>query len=394
MTTATEDQDKVSDTPETGASGQTAEQGPAAKPNHRRARLVIAIVVLAVGGLGTLGYWYFFMKGIVYTDDARLAGHLVDLAPQISGRVIDVAVKEGQYVQKGQEAFRLDPATYEAVVKQADASLLSAKANLQITQAKLDRAVNGSRPEEIKAAEAKVRRLTGEEDLARIEFDRIQNAHAKGAATQDELDRDRIAYDSARYSREEAEQDLSLLKAGTREEDIQAARAEVELANGHIAEATAALAKAQSDLAQCVVSAPFDGWVVRRWLEPGAMPVPGQPVVSLFDPCSLRVDANIEEKYLQRVAVGDEVAISIDAYPSLKLTGRVSQILLATNSQFSLVPAEGVSGTYIKVSQRVPLRIAVACPSDVLLAPGLSVEARIHVGPHAERDAVQTADDD
>jgi membrane fusion protein (multidrug efflux system) len=107
------------------------------------------------------------------------------------------------------------------------------------------------------------------------------------------------------------------------------------------------------------------------------MPLPGQPVVTVFDPSTLRVDANIEEKYLHRVEIGDEAQISIDAYPGLKLKGRVTDILRAANSEFSLVPAEGVSGTFIKVTQRVPLRLGIEAPADARLGPGLSVEVRI-----------------
>ena len=113
------------------------------------------------------------------------------------------------------------------------------------------------------------------------------------------------------------------------------------------------------------------------------MPLASQPIISLFDPATLRVDANIEEKYLHSVAVGDEAEISVDAYPSLHLTGRVAEILRATNSEFSLIPAEGVSGTFIKVTQRVPLRITVLAPPEFALGPGLSVDVRIRIGSAA-----------
>jgi len=115
------------------------------------------------------------------------------------------------------------------------------------------------------------------------------------------------------------------------------------------------------------------------------MPLASQPVISMFDPATLRVDANIEEKYLHDVAVGDEADISVDAYPALQLKGRVTEILRATNSEFSLIPAEGVSGTFIKVTQRVPLRIAVAAPPDLALGPGLSVEVKIRIGSTAAK---------
>jgi multidrug resistance efflux pump len=108
-----------------------------------------------------------------------------------------------------------------------------------------------------------------------------------------------------------------------------------------------------------------------------------QPVISMFDPTTLRVDANIEERYLHDVAVGDVADLSVDAYPSLRLHGRVTEILRAANAEFSLIPAEGVSGTFIKVTQRVPLRIAVTAPPGLALGPGLSVEVRIHSGSSA-----------
>ena len=107
--------------------------------------------------------------------------------------------------------------------------------------------------------------------------------------------------------------------------------------------------------------------------------MPGRAVLTLFDPSTLRVDANIEEKDLADIAIGDAVDIDVDAYPDLHLQGQVSKILQATNSEFSLVPAEGVSGTFIKVAQRIPLRVKILnAPANLPLGPGLSVELTIH----------------
>ena len=216
--------------------------------------------------------------------------------------------------------------------------------------------------------------------MTRLNLERAQTLFKQGSAAADELDRARTAHASAAQSSINAVQTLTLLQQGSRKEDIDAAKADVALAQSRIGEATAAVASARSDLARCIVHAPFDGWVVRRWLDPGAMPLVAQPVVSVFDPATLRVDANIEEKYLNEVAVGDTADITVDAFPGLHLQGRVIDILRATNSEFSLVPAEGVSGTFIKVTQRVPLRLAVTAPPELPLGPGLSVEVRIRVG--------------
>jgi membrane fusion protein (multidrug efflux system) len=320
------------------------------------------------------------MRGIVFTDDARISGHLVDVAPEISGRLISVAVHEGVFVRKGTVVFQLDPAIPQAALQQAEAALVSARASLRLSKALYDKAVNGTRPEEVKAAEATLKRLQDEERMAHLDFERVQSLFKGSAVSQDDFDRARTVYESAQQSRENAAQNLDLLRRGSRKEDISAAKAALEYARSSVVEVAAAVDSARSNLARCTVRAPFDGWVVRRWIDPGAMPLPAQPVISMFDPATLRVDANIEEKYLDDVAIGDTADISVDAYPSLELHGKVTEILRATNSEFSLIPSEGVSGTFIKVTQRVPLRIAVTAPSELALGPGMSVEARIHVG--------------
>jgi membrane fusion protein, multidrug efflux system len=353
---------------------------PAVTPQRRRQRILLGIAILVVLAAGVLAYWFFFMRGIVFTDDARIAGHLVDLASEINGTITDVPVHEGQFVHQGATVFQLDPTILRAALSQAEAALVSAKANLASSEAKYEKTVNGSRPEEIKAAEATTRRLQNEEELTRLNFERTQTLYKQGTMSQDDLDRARTAYESARQSRENAVQNLTLVQQGPRKEDIDAARADMEMARSRVTEAGAAVDTARSNLARVIVKAPFDGWVVRRWLDPGAMPLASQPVISMFDPATLRVDANIEEKYLHDVAIGDEADISVDAYPDLHLKGRVTEILRATNSEFSLIPAEGVSGTFIKVTQRVPLRISVSAPPELALGPGLSVEVKIHSG--------------
>jgi membrane fusion protein (multidrug efflux system) len=353
---------------------------PVARPWHRSRNILLGVGVLALIAAGVFGYWFFWMRGIVFTDDARFAGHLVDLAPEISGTIVAVPVHEGQFIRQGNVVFQLDPALLGSALKQVEAALSSARANLASSEAKYAKAVNGSRPEEIKASEATLRRLQGEEELTRTNFERVQALFKQSTVSQDDFDRARTALESAGQSREYAAQNLSLLQQGSRKEDLDVAKAEVELARSRVNEAGSAADNARSNLARCIVKAPFDGWVVRRWLDPGAMPLASQPIISMFDPATLRVDANIEEKYLHDVAIGDEVEISVDAYPSLHLKGRVAEILRATNSQFSLIPAEGVSGTFIKVTQRVPLRITVSAPSGLALGPGLSVDVKIRIG--------------
>jgi len=349
-------------------------------PSQRNKRILIGVGILVAIAAGTVGYWFFVLRGTVFTDDARLSGHLVDVAPEISGRLVEVLVHEGLSVHQGDTLFRLDPIAAQVAVRHAEAVLESAQAACAASQAKYEKTKNGSRPEEIKAAEANVNRLQSEENLAQLELDRIRKLKDEDAVPQDRLDRAKTALESAHQIRENAVQTLALFQQGFRKEDIAEAQADAELAKSHITEAETALQKARRDLEFCAVQAAFDGVVVRRWLDPGTMLMPGQPVVSLFDPATLRVDANIEEKYLEQIQIGDHVDMELDAYPDLRLTGKVTEILRATNSKFSLMPDEGVSGTFIKVSQRVPLRISVQAPEHLHLGPGLSVEVRIRTG--------------
>jgi len=343
-------------------------------------RIRIGLGSLIAIAIAVTCYWFFFLRGIVYSDDARFNGYMVDVAPTVSGRAIALFVKEGDMVHASQLLFEIDSSVQRTVVRQSESAAEAARAGLAVAKAKFERSKNGPQPEEIRAGEAVAARLQNEDALAKTELDRMQGLRKEGAGTQDQLDRAEATQESARQSHESALQNLILLRQGTRTDDLEVAKAEVQLAQDRVFEAEAAMAKAKKDFDLYSIVAPFDGHIVRRWVDPGAVVQAGQPVVSVFDPTTLRVDANIEEKDLNDVAIGNEVDIRVDAFPTLRLKGHITDILRAVNSEFSLVPSEGVSGTFIKVAQRVPLRIAVSVPKNLALGPGLSVEVYIHSG--------------
>ena len=343
-------------------------------------RPLVGASLLVVLALLATGYWLFFVRGIVYSDDARIDGDLADLAPQINGALSDVLVREGDHVTKGQPLFSLDKRGLEAAVEMTRAGAASAKADLAVQEAQLERAVNGTRPEEIQEAKARVERFAVDERFSSGELARLKDLREKNVSSQSDLDKAQAAYESAHQSLKEAEHQLNLLEEGTRPEDIKAAKATVELARGRSAEADSALRQSEVNLSYALGEAPFDGVVVRRWMHPGEAILAGQPVLTELNPATVHVSANVEEVDLDRILVGDRVDISIDSYPELRLKGRVEKILRATNSKFSLIPAEGVSGTFIKVVQRVPVWIALDNSPDFLLSPGLSVEVHIRVG--------------
>ena len=350
----------------------------AAPPRRGWWKIVGAVLFLLLLGCGAGVYWYYYMRGVVSTNDARLAGELLDLSPQIAGALIEVRVSSGDTVKKDQVLFTLDRDSLEAAVAQAEAAVASARASLDGARATLLKLTRGPRPEEIEIAEATVRHTAAQEKLATAEWNRVKALHSGNVMTQSSQDKVQTTWEAARHAHDVARTTLKLLKQGSRSEDISAAKANTALRESQLAAAEAALTLTRIRLSYTIVRAPFDGVIVRRWQDPGAILSSGRPVLTILDPASLHVDANIEEKYLNRIAIGNQVDVSVDAYPRLVLSGSLEKILRATNSQFSLIPSEGASGTYIKVAQRIPLRIKLAEYPDLPLSPGLSVVARIY----------------
>jgi membrane fusion protein (multidrug efflux system) len=348
-------------------------------PSRGGWKIVMAVLFLLALAGAAGWYWNQFMRGVVSSKDARLAGQLLDIAPQTSGTLTQVYANEGDAVQDGQLLFVLDQESCKVALAKAEASVDSARAGLAVSKAQLEKCVNGVRLEEIRIAEVVSRRTRAAETLAEAEWNRVKALHSERVMTKSAQDKVRSTWETAGYASEEADRRLALLKKGSRQEDLNAAKATMQMYQAQLTVAEAAVKLARITLAQTEVRAPFNGLVVRRWQDPGIMISPGKPVLTIMNPATLHVAANIEEKYLNRIAVGDAVDISVDAYPDIKMTGRVEKILPAANSQFSLMPSGGATGAFIKVAQRVSVRIVVDEFPNLLLGPGLSVEIRINI---------------
>jgi len=354
--------------------------------------IIIGVIILAVIGIGSLGYWWIFMKGIVSIKDARFATTIIDSSPEIAGQLSELRVSEGDKVSKGDILYKLDEEDLKARVASAQTAISVADAGIAAAQAQLDKAERGPRKEQIKSSQATVEKLKAQLRLTKLERDRLQRLVKSNSASQQQLDQANTAYETAEKSLEAAQQQLQLLEAGTRPEDIAAARAQLQLNKARLKSAQAQLHQANLALAHATVAAPFSGTVVKTWHNPGETVSPGMPVVSLADPSSLRIDANIEETDLRKIANGDLVDISVDAYPNLHLKGTVQAVMDVAQSEFSLMPSEGVSGTFIKVTQRVPLRVKLDnTPRDYYsrLGSGLSVELKIHTNSSSKNLAAK-----
>ena len=323
------------------------------KLGRRKALLWIGgLVALAAAGLGLSG---MVVSKVEKTDDAFVEGSMSMLAPQIPGRVLEVAVDQNVRVTKGELLVRLDPADYAARADRARAELQAAK----------NRVAQGAAAAASASAEAKAASI----DAARAgrERERVASLVAAGVSSSRQLDVANAAYEGA--------------IAHVRSLEL---RADAERAavgdDAPVRQAEAALAEAELALAHTELRAPFDAFVGRKNVEPGAVVQPGQPLLSLTRTDESWVIANFKETQVGRMHVGDRVQITIDAFPDRIWQGHVASFSPATGAKYALIPPEPAAGNFTKVVQRVPVKITLdEAPDAPDLAVGLSALVEVHV---------------
>ena len=352
------------------------------KTYNRFRWIVYALMFIALVVVLIFGYWYFFRRNLVTTNDARIEADTVDLSSQVPGKLVSLFVAEGDTISRGRLLFELDKTMFEASLDKAENDYATAQKSLSISEEQYQKSLNGPRPEEIQIAQSALESATEQRDLAEKEWKRADQLYKENSITQSQWEQAQSVYDLSQYNFNSARENLRLIQAGSRPEDREIARRNVELSKAQIESMQSVVRQAQINLGYASVASPFDGIVVRTWREPGSVLTQGTPVVTAFNLGSLYVSANIPETNLHQIRLGNAVAITIDAYPGVRLTGYIDQILQAANSEFSLIPSEGVSGTFIKVTQRVQLVIQFEDYTQIQslrLGPGLSVEVHIDI---------------
>jgi membrane fusion protein (multidrug efflux system) len=314
--------------------------------------MLIVPALLLIGG----GYYWLTSGGSVSTDDAFVKQDIVSVSAQVNGPIAQVFVKNGDQVQRGEVLFRIDPQPYQVALEQAQAQL--AAAQLQTTQLRTQAAGTGAD-------------IVGEQANLQIK----KNALARQRALLKQGFTTRADYEDALNEVRTAEQDVADAKA-------RAANAHAALAPGEqpqIAQAKAAVDKAKLDLERTTIRAPMDGVVENADnLQVGQMAVTGLGMLSLVHSKTAWVEANFKEKDVGRMVPGQKAKIEVDAYPGQEFDAHVESIGAGTGSEFSLLPAQNANGNWVKVTQRVPVRIAFdGTPSKPMIA-GLSVDATIY----------------
>jgi len=317
-----------------------------------------AILMLIVPALLILGGAYYWLAGgsSVSTDDAQVKQDIVSVSPQVAGPIEQVFVKNGDRVTRGQLLFRIDPAPFRVALEQAQAQLAAAR--LSTTQLRTQAAGTGAD-------------IVGSEASLKIK----QNALGRQSALLKQGFTTRSDYDDAYNEVRTAEMDLEDAKA-------RAANAHAALAPGgnqpQIAQAQAAVDKAKLDLSRTEIRAPMNGVVENADnLQIGQMAITGVGMLSLVRSQTAWVEANFKEKDVGKMIPGQKAKVEVDAYPGHDFEAHVESIGAGTGSQFSLLPAQNANGNWVKVTQRVPVRIAFdGRPSKPMIA-GLSVNATV-----------------
>lgn len=338
-------------------SASQAVKGTQTRPSVMRWLLMLGVPFLLLAAAGT--YWWS-LQGKVSTDNAYVKLDKVSISAEVGGRVVEVAVAENQQVAAGDLLFRIDPETYNISLAQANAALATAQAN--VTALANDTALSGA---DISAAREDIA-------FAQANFRRKDELFKRGFLTKTEHDAAAHAVAQAREALVQANADAQAARARL------ATGAAVPGMNPQIAAALAQKETAELNLARTEIRAPASGRVAEAdRLQLGQQIVIGLPVVTLVKDDGIYVEANFKETDLADMQVGQRAEIHLDAFPDLALKGHVASIGAGTGSEFSVLPAQNATGNWVKVTQRVPVRIALDEKSPRKLIAGQSSKVTV-----------------
>jgi len=395
-----------------------------------RARLLIAVVVVLLIGAGV---WYWLTRGRESTDDAQIDSHVTQVSARVGGTIAKVSVDDNQTVDAGAVLVQLDPRDYQVAVDRTRAELADAEAAAQAAQTSVpitsttassnittarggvaqaqsvivaaEHEVAAARAR-LTAAQAKLREAEANATKATRDVERLRGLLAKDEVSQQQFDAavaaadaQRAAADSARSQVAEAEAGVpaaeskltqaraaeqqahaELRTAQTAPQQVLATKARASAAEAHVQQARANLAQAELNLQYATVKAPIRGIVSRKGINVGQVVQTGQPLLAIVDVDHVWVTANFKETQLRDMRAGQSATVDVDAYGGREYKGKVDSIAGATGARFSLLPPENATGNFVKVVQRVPVKIVLDPGQDPehLLRPGMSVTPTVN----------------
>lgn len=316
---------------------------------------VLALLVLA--GVIYGWNWYSFAQAHESTDNAQVEGHISPVIPRVDGYVQQIHVDDNEHVEKGDLLVTLDKSNFELGVKQAKASLQAAKAAHEDAKARLS------------SARAQVNQAKIRLKQARSNFDRQKRLLDDSSTTQQQFDNAQYAFQSAQAQYQVAQRQVKVAEG-----KLQQTQAQIE-------KAQSALEDAQLKLSYTELRAPISGTVSQKDIESGQYIRPGQQIMAIANDENVWVVANFKEGQIGQIKEGESVNIEVDAYPDKVFRGKVKSIAGATGSKFALLPPDNASGNFVKVEQRIPVKIVFTDPQDpkMPLKPGMNAVPTVQI---------------
>ncbi len=338
------------------------------RPSYKKKRVIIpaiTAVLFLITGI------YFTIHSFFYqsTDDAFVEGHIVSIAPRVSGPVEKLLIDDNQQVKKGELLLEIDPKDYETALKQKEAQLAEAKASLDIAEKQIthSEAELKQSTQDINATESKL-------DFAEKDFTRYSKMFKDGIASKQEYDHSKTALVVAK-----SEHKSAMERENASESMLQSSKAKREATLAEIQKLEAEVEQAKLNLSYTKIYAPESGLITHRTVEQGNYVQIAQPLFAIV-PEKMWVVANYKETQLTHMQPNQPVEIKVDTYPGKKFKGKVDSIQRSTGAKASLFPPENAVGSYVKIVQRVPVKIIFTEDiSKYNIVPGMSVVPEVKV---------------
>lgn len=336
---------------------------------HRLRNIVLNLICILLAGSGLWFTFNYFRRHINYeiTNDAFVDQYVAPINIRVSGYIQEVCFREHQYVHKGDTLLVLDNREYIIKVKEAEAALLDAHGTQDVIHSGVETSHTNVAVQEANIAEAKAKLWQLEQDYHR--FERLMRDES---VPRQQYEQAKAAYDAAK-----ARYDALVAQKNAAVSQYTEASKRTIGAEANILRCEASLDIARLNLSYTVLTAPYDGYIGRRTLEPGQYVQSGQTISYLVRSKDKWVTANYKETQIAHIFIGQEVIIKVDALPGRRFRGRVTAISEATGSKYSLVPTDNSAGNFVKVQQRIPVRIEFEGVTDeemALLRAGMMVE--------------------
>jgi len=396
----------------------------------RKGIIAAVVIVVLVAGL----VFWLRSRGKEATDDAQVDGRITQIAARVGGTIVKVNVDNNQHVGSGTVLVQIDPRDYEVAVQKARAELADAEANaaaartgVPIAQVETragvttasggveqaEAAVAGAENEiqvaraNVATAEARLREREAAATKAARDVERFKGLVEKDEISKQQFDSAVAAADAARAAADAARAEVTAARGGitvaeqraaqakggaaqaraglatarTAPQQLQVTQARAAAAEARVAQAQAALRQAELNLAYTSIAAPGAGVVSRKSIEPGQVIQAGQPLMALVDLERVWITANFKETQLESMKPGQKATVEVDALGGREFEGHIDSIAAATGAKFSLLPPENATGNFVKVVQRIPVKIVLESGQDPehLLRPGMSVTPTVRV---------------